>query len=315
MSDFQKQAKKLRPNQSNRQSNKLSSIKKSISSLYNQKLERGIEWPLIEPHLSNAFLKALLRILQYPINQNHDLSSNLKQTSIPRSQSSIAKHSNHHIIQDHVDNRKRRDQTTSIIEPEQRLKRIKIESSSTLQDGISESSTMNHSGSSSKIVSMKSNRLEGCRGSRSPIFTHLVIGINSVIQRLENLIENSRTGDVSDRRPKNYSSPQCSHTLTSLKDSPNEISNPTLAFVFVCRHDISPPELIAHIPTTVAMANMTCLNRSRELIQLIELPLGSEQVLADTLGIRRAAALGLLSTTPGIEDLMKLIKPSQFDHA
>lgn len=86
---------------------------------------------------------------------------------------------------------------------------------------------------------------------------------------------------------------------------------PLIDLIFVCKPDINPPSLVAHLPTTVAAANgaqqaldeaqkdgieqeTTTTNRPKSSsVYLIPLDIGAEQKLADVLALRRVAAIGL----------------------
>jgi len=68
------------------------------------------------------------------------------------------------------------------------------------------------------------------------------------------------------------------------------------ALVFVCRNDIDPPQLCAHIPQLCALA-------SRKLIQL---PQGAEKSIADALGLKRVGAIQVKGTGDEWDKLVQL---------
>ena len=92
-------------------------------------------------------------------------------------------------------------------------------------------------------------------------------------------------------------------------------TTPLIDLLFVCKPDINPPSLVAHLPSMVAAANgaQQALEESmssspreegmevegeverREFKRVLLIPLdhGAERVLADTLGLRRVAVIGL----------------------
>ncbi|BGP21446.1 RNase P and RNase MRP subunit [Rhodotorula toruloides] len=110
---------------------------------------------------------------------------------------------------------------------------------------------------------------------------------------------------------------------------------PLIDLVFVCRPDINPPSLVAHLPTMVAAANgvQEALDsvlaasgpaqggmdvedgeqRQEEKrpemrnVLLVPLDVGAERRLADKLGLRRVAAIGLSSLLPAAAPLFALL--------
>ncbi|GAA6008109.1 uncharacterized protein JCM10292_001848 [Rhodotorula paludigena] len=114
---------------------------------------------------------------------------------------------------------------------------------------------------------------------------------------------------------------------------------PLVDLVLVCKPDINPPSLVAHLPTMVAAANgvQTALDsvlrgadaqqRGEEEMQveqgasgtkrpemrpvrLVPLDVGAERRLADALGLRRVAAVGLSSLHPAVAPLLQLLQTS-----
>ncbi|GAA5903186.1 hypothetical protein JCM8208_002231 [Rhodotorula glutinis] len=117
---------------------------------------------------------------------------------------------------------------------------------------------------------------------------------------------------------------------------------PLIDLVLVCRPDINPPSLVAHLPTMVAAANGVqsaldgvlagTANEEKEgegdaamqdgkgkkqkkgsarpemrCVRLVQLDVGAERKLADALGLRRVAVIGLSSLAPGTGPLLDLI--------
>ncbi|GAA5838372.1 hypothetical protein JCM9279_003225 [Rhodotorula babjevae] len=117
---------------------------------------------------------------------------------------------------------------------------------------------------------------------------------------------------------------------------------PLIDLVLVCRPDINPPSLVAHLPSMVAAANGVqsaldgVLGASQpgsgeedkgegdaarrdgragkksarpemRCVRLVQLDAGAERKLADALGLRRVAAIGLSSLAPGTAPLLDLI--------
>ncbi|GAA5986699.1 hypothetical protein JCM5350_001457 [Sporobolomyces pararoseus] len=121
---------------------------------------------------------------------------------------------------------------------------------------------------------------------------------------------------------------------------------PLIDLVFVCKPDINPPSLVAHLPGMVAAANgvqvaiesilesdaakrqarrkekaeegmeIDSKEEKQEIekrpefrkLRLVPLDQGAERVLADALGLRRVAAIGMSSSAPGAQDLLDLVQ-------
>ena len=102
---------------------------------------------------------------------------------------------------------------------------------------------------------------------------HLTVGINEVTKRLESQIQRSRTTVV-----------------TTAADSEISLPRPSLKIILVCRADIDPPLLIDHLPHLVAAYNSI---QNSDAIKLVPLPRGAESSLAQAIGLRRAAVVGI----------------------
>jgi hypothetical protein len=101
---------------------------------------------------------------------------------------------------------------------------------------------------------------------RPKILDHLVLGLNGVTKELSSLPYSSSTNEAPD----------------------------TVAYVFVCHPDISPPSLVAHLPALCAVYNgkLIARGRSKDLgLRLVSLGKGAEYVLAQALGLRRVGVL------------------------
>lgn len=105
------------------------------------------------------------------------------------------------------------------------------------------------------------------------ILQHLAVGINEVTKRLESQIHHSRITVV-----------------TTAEDSKIPSPRPDLKIILVCRADIDPPILIDHLPHLVAGYNSI---RTSDPIKLVPLPKGAESSLAQAIGLRRAAVVGM----------------------
>lgn len=105
------------------------------------------------------------------------------------------------------------------------------------------------------------------------VLQHITVGINEVTKRLETHIRDNRRITVKASSTPTYGN-----------------SRATLGVVLVCRADIDPPILIDHIPPLIAIFNST---QPKHPIKVVLLPKGAETSLAQAMGLRRAAVLGL----------------------
>ena len=70
------------------------------------------------------------------------------------------------------------------------------------------------------------------------------------------------------------------------------------AIILVCRGDVTPPELIQHIPHLVAASNARNVGTDVPVVHLIPLPKGAESSLAEVIGLRRVSVVALHVSTP-----------------
>lgn len=122
------------------------------------------------------------------------------------------------------------------------------------------------------------------------LLSHFTFGINQVTKRLE--------------------AQTLAHRLSQPSLSPSVIKAKDLSpihLVFVCRHDVDPPSLHAHLPMLVAACNSSRRSSSASPshpdsdqttqkdpdILLITLPKGAEHVLSESVALRRTAVLAL----------------------
>ncbi|KAG8770617.1 hypothetical protein FRC12_004158 [Ceratobasidium sp. 428] len=117
------------------------------------------------------------------------------------------------------------------------------------------------------------------------LLKHCTFGINEVTKRLESLTKPTLAHEV---RPTPRPRPRA---------------------VLVCRSDIDPPLLIAHLPILVATCNSSLPTDSadKEFVKLVVLPMGAEHSLAEVTGLRRVAVMALDAETPGLERLEPLL--------
>ncbi|KZP25321.1 hypothetical protein FIBSPDRAFT_734065 [Athelia psychrophila] len=130
-----------------------------------------------------------------------------------------------------------------------------------------------------------------------PVLEHLTTGINAVTRALEAQLAAARTPvtitNAPAPAPKDLQPPNDS-TPTPQQTSPP----PKMKLIFICRADIDPPLLVAHIPPLVAAHN--AIAGAEYAIKLIPLPRGAEASLADALGLRRVAVLAVAEGATGL---------------
>ncbi|KIJ22061.1 hypothetical protein PAXINDRAFT_124530 [Paxillus involutus ATCC 200175] len=111
---------------------------------------------------------------------------------------------------------------------------------------------------------------------------HLIIGINQVTRALEHQLQFSRRRIT-----------LC--TSSQRVDQP-DVPSSNMAIVFVCCADLDPPALVDHIPYLVAGCNSA--KDIPQAIRLVPLPKGSEATISQTIGLRRAAVIGIDHASP-----------------
>ncbi|KAJ6503368.1 hypothetical protein C8R47DRAFT_1210628 [Mycena vitilis] len=116
---------------------------------------------------------------------------------------------------------------------------------------------------------------------RPPVLSHLVVGINEVTKRLDAQIRALRKTVSLNPNP-----------VPELPPPP-----PPIKIIVVCRADVDPQVLIAHLPHEVAAFN-SC--NPSECIKIIPLPKGAEAELAKAMGLRRVAVIAFERDTPGL---------------
>ena len=119
-----------------------------------------------------------------------------------------------------------------------------------------------------------------------PVLSHLTIGINAVTKRLEAQAHSHRlkTGIKVSAQPSD--------------GPPSTKETPAIKYVFVCRADVDPPLLIAHIPELVAACNVSIPSQFLSPVHLIPLPKDAERTLADALNLPRLSILALDVSVP-----------------
>ncbi|KAL6309211.1 hypothetical protein BKA93DRAFT_822016 [Sparassis latifolia] len=131
-----------------------------------------------------------------------------------------------------------------------------------------------------------------------PILQHLTFGINEVTKLLEQLARSSRTIITAGQEP-------------SEADTQQPRRYPRL--ILVCRADIDPPLLIAHIPHLVSACNSArrpdnVPGHMRDDICLVPLPKGAEFSLSEAMGLRRVSVMAIDSSAPELTEMAPLLE-------
>ncbi|EIN13943.1 hypothetical protein PUNSTDRAFT_95379 [Punctularia strigosozonata HHB-11173 SS5] len=127
------------------------------------------------------------------------------------------------------------------------------------------------------------------------ILKHLVVGVNEVTKRLEDLARQFQRTDV------NLNSTRGDRTST-------------VAVVFICREDIDPPMLVSHFPSLVASVNSALARAASSqahnvpYIKLVPFHKGAEASLAAAIGLRRAAALAIETHASQIHSFLDILE-------
>jgi ribonuclease P/MRP protein subunit POP3 len=111
---------------------------------------------------------------------------------------------------------------------------------------------------------------------------HLTIGINEVTKKIEAHIRSLHRSN---------------HVVSSMDAQTIADVQPRapIALVLVCRADINPPALVAHIPQLIASCNANLASDPERpvLVRLVSLHRGAERTLSTALGLKRVAVLGI----------------------
>ncbi|CAG8486298.1 2349_t:CDS:2 [Paraglomus occultum] len=89
------------------------------------------------------------------------------------------------------------------------------------------------------------------------------------------------------------------NAVTRRLESQPESLDSLLRMVFVCKNDISPPILYAHIPVMAAISPS---------LLLVALPFGAERRLSELLSVKRVACIGIKRESTGFDNLYELVQ-------
>ncbi|KZT61211.1 hypothetical protein CALCODRAFT_47148 [Calocera cornea HHB12733] len=167
-----------------------------------------------------------------------------------------------------------------------------------------------------------------------PLLDHLTIGINEVTRQLEVATlalqerlfpppapASSATApadllltqpEAEADAPSAPAAIPASHADPNAGPTPNANPPKPPRVILVCRPDISPPLLVAHLPLLVAAYNS--LLPLSELdgagVHLVTLPKGGELALAASVGLRRVAVLAFDADAPSLPQILKPLHPA-----
>ncbi|CAG8446958.1 3993_t:CDS:2 [Acaulospora colombiana] len=124
-----------------------------------------------------------------------------------------------------------------------------------------------------------------------------VVGINDVTKHMEQSYSQQMISNFQQRCARLSS--RTSATSIQPKSHPDSLKpREPLRMIFVCKADVSPPHLIAHLPIMANIAN----------VLIVPLPGGSSKMIADHIGISKATVLGIKEVSPEFDELYKLIR-------
>ncbi|CAG8550248.1 4233_t:CDS:2 [Diversispora eburnea] len=121
-----------------------------------------------------------------------------------------------------------------------------------------------------------------------------VVGINEVTKHLEQPFNSDIVSYFQKRYHRN------NHNLNrslNLKESNKQQREP-LRMVFVCKADLSTPNLVSHFPIMTSIAH----------VLLVLLPLNSSKVLEEYTGINKIRTLGIKKRSPAFDNIYKLVQ-------
>ena len=132
--------------------------------------------------------------------------------------------------------------------------------------------------------------------SRPAILDSLVTGINAVTKALEQQVARDRGRQAAPPRKGGRLIPTQPLAGEAMdvdvgRGEPDEA--PSISLVLVCRPDINPPTLIAHLPMLVTALNSGSEDPSRPGVLLVPLDAGAEALLGKALGLPRAAVVAI----------------------
>lgn len=123
----------------------------------------------------------------------------------------------------------------------------------------------------------------------------ILAGINSITRAIESDI----ALDLAKLQTANADASHANQKKKGKANAPTAPAPPSIKVVFVCRHDVSQPSLIAHLPMLVTARNavLNAVNQptDAEGVLLFALPSGSESLLAQTLSLKRSSIIALTS--------------------
>lgn len=76
-------------------------------------------------------------------------------------------------------------------------------------------------------------------------------------------------------------------------EAAEQVLQDPIRVILVCRPDVNPKDLLAHLPNTVATVNGLLDKTNNAPIHLVQLHAGAEKMLSEALGIKSAAVVGI----------------------
>ena len=131
---------------------------------------------------------------------------------------------------------------------------------------------------------------------RPVILDSLVIGINAVTKALEGQVARDRGRQPRPTRKAGRlipTQPIDGDTMDVDAETVEPGEAAPISLVLVCRPDVNPPTLIAHLPMLVTALNSGAVDVTRPGVALVPLDAGAEALLGRALGLPRAAVVAI----------------------
>ncbi|KAF0545626.1 hypothetical protein F8M41_002133 [Gigaspora margarita] len=127
----------------------------------------------------------------------------------------------------------------------------------------------------------------------------IVIGINDVTRRLEQTINSETKPNLKRKYTQELFDTFISTNPKDQLPYSSPIVKQPLRMIFVCKADISPQNLCAHLPIMSFMAKD---------VLLVPLPPGAEELIGNKLRIKRVSCIGVKMKTPEFDEIYQLVK-------
>lgn len=142
---------------------------------------------------------------------------------------------------------------------------------------------------------LKTNHVKTLRNLNSWVLDCLVLGLNTIYQKLHFILQTYHHHQNDD---------------SDFDQNRNRTRKLNLSLILICKEDLlsttasSTEDLISHLPFMIHSINFHSQTNDSK-IHLIELPIGSNLILSQLIGIKSCTALAILNDMPGLDCLLK----------